>query len=188
MEEQLKDVYEVNDFVAKFSCEVNKFVCSTNINSVYNLYNAIKSSKRIFLAGNGGSWSNCDHIANDLFKRCNIEAHVMSSGSMLTCFGNDYTFENIYIEWLKRFNLNENDLLISISSSGKSKNILHASAYAKSVKCKTIGIFGFQNTYEESKKCFDDIIWFKESGYGVHEISSICLIHGIIEKIVEENG
>src|ERR1700758_2024389 len=86
----------------------------------------IKQSKRIFFIGNGGSNSICSHMMEDFAKVARYQTFAFSDPAIITCFANDYGYEKAMEEWLKIY-LQKDDLLISISSSGKSANIINAS-------------------------------------------------------------
>ena len=113
------------------------------------LNSAWKQNRSIFLCGNGGSAGNAIHIANDFIygagvnygKGLNIEA-LTSNSSVITCLANDIGYENIFSEQLKAKG-KENDVLIALSGSGNSKNILNAIKIAHELKIKTFAILGY---------------------------------------------
>ena len=92
------------------------------------LANAIRKAKRVYLIGNGGSYANAMHIANDL-EMCGIRAHCLNP-STLTATANDLHFSRIFSLWLEVHG-ERGDLLIALSGSGKSENILIACETAK---------------------------------------------------------
>lgn len=95
------------------------------------LAEAIKKADFVYIIGNGGSASTANHFANDLVKMCGIKAiSLCANEAVIMAYANDNGYENIFVEQLKVF-LNKDDLLITISGSGKSKNILKAINYAK---------------------------------------------------------
>lgn len=88
-----------------------------------SLNEQIRKAKRVYLIGNGGSYANAIHIANDLIA-CGIKAYTLDAAT-LTASANDYGYENIFARWLNAVGEN-GDLLIALSGSGKSLNILKA--------------------------------------------------------------
>ena len=97
---------------------------------------------QILIIGNGGSASIATHIATDFSKMAGLPARYLGDHNYLTCVGNDYGFENIYskgIEWYAQ----SEDLLIAVSSSGASENIVRAidAARAKGLKIATFSGF-----------------------------------------------
>src|SRR5690348_1586495 len=88
-----------------------------------DLHDKIKISRRVYVIGNGGSYANASHIVNDLLS-VGVKAYCMDP-STLTAFANDYGYENVFSKWLKVVG-QPFDLLIALSGSGKSRNILNA--------------------------------------------------------------
>ena len=109
--------------------------------------NSLKNNGLIMWCGNGGSASDSMHFAAELIGRFNKNRKSLRSISLaadnaaLTCISNDFGYENVFsrqIEGLAK----KDDVLISISTSGKSKNILNAINKAKLLKLKTISLLG----------------------------------------------
>lgn len=100
------------------------------------IINAIKKSEYVYIIGNGGSASTANHFANDLVKMAKIRAiSLCANEAIVMAYANDDGYENVFVNQLKVF-LTSKDLLITISGSGTSKNILRAIDYAKSIKAK----------------------------------------------------
>lgn len=93
-----------------------------------SLLRKVKRAKRIYLIGNGGSYANAVHICNDLLG-CGIKAHVLDPAT-LTAIANDYAYVHVFARWIQTVG-EKGDLLIALSGSGTSKNILAALALAK---------------------------------------------------------
>jgi D-sedoheptulose 7-phosphate isomerase len=107
----------------------------------------VKADKKVLLCGNGGSAADAQHIAAEFTGRFKIERRALlavaltTDTSALTAIGNDYGYERVFsrqVEALGR----EGDLLIAISTSGNSKNILEAIKKAKKQKMRVIGLSG----------------------------------------------
>lgn len=106
-------------------------------------------NKRIFLIGNGGSSSTASHFVCDLNKTARVKGINHSQAFALNdnspnvfAIANDIGFESVFEEQLKNF-LEKDDILIAISGSGSSKNILNAVNYANSSGAITIGLTGY---------------------------------------------
>lgn len=114
------------------------------------LYDTLAKSKNIFIFGNGGSASTASHWTNDFTKGVSYNKFKDKSKilclndniSTLTAYANDNGFENVFLEQLKK-SLNYCDLVIGISCSGNSENILKAICYANNIGATTVGITGF---------------------------------------------
>ena len=110
---------------------------------------AYRADRQIFIIGNGGSASTASHIANDLSKGTSLPGirrframSLTDNVATMTAWSNDVCYEDVFVEQLKNL-VNPGDLLIGISASGNSENIIRAVRHAKSIGCKTIGWTGF---------------------------------------------
>ena len=102
----------------------------------------VRAAKRVYLIGNGGSYANAMHIANDLIA-CGIRAHVLDPAT-LTATANDHGYEYIFSKWLIVTG-ESGDMLIALSGSGKSKNILNAIEAARIIGMDVERVFGAPN-------------------------------------------
>ncbi|MCK4926792.1 SIS domain-containing protein, partial [Candidatus Aerophobetes bacterium] len=117
------------------------------------LLKAYRDGKRIFIMGNGGSATASSHFACDLAKGITMGSPHMKDRfkvialtdnvPLLTAWANDTGYENIFVEQLRNL-LEEGDVVIAISASGNSKNVLRAVEYANSKAAITIGLTGFE--------------------------------------------
>jgi len=98
--------------------------------------------KHIYLVGNGGSAANAIHIAND-FLMVGLKAYTLDIAS-LTRTANDHGYDYVFSDWIETVG-EVGDLLILLSGSGRSPNILHAYFTAKSKGMTTLGVFGAYN-------------------------------------------
>ncbi len=121
-----------------------------NIQKIANagelMVTAIKNGGKIISCGNGGSMCDAMHFAEELTGRFrndrpSIGAVSISDPSHITCVGNDYGFDYIFSRYVEGVG-NENDVLLGISTSGNSKNILNAIDTAKKKGIKVIGLTG----------------------------------------------
>jgi D-sedoheptulose 7-phosphate isomerase len=127
-------------------------------NSLNNLINEIESSAqlcidciksggKILLFGNGGSASDAQHIAAELvgrykIKRKGLPAIALNTDtSTLTSIGNDFGYDYIFSRQVEAL-ANKNDVIIGISTSGGSKNVINGLKMASNLECKTIGLTG----------------------------------------------
>jgi len=110
-----------------------------------DIIKTIKHANYIYIIGNGGSASTANHFANDLVKMCGLKAiSLCANEAIVMAFANDNGYENVFSEQLKVF-LTDKDLLITISGSGSSKNILEAIKYAKKVGAR---VYTFPTQYD----------------------------------------
>ncbi len=112
------------------------------------LLEARERGSRIYFIGNGGSASTASHFANDLSigsRSWEKPYHVISltdNNAILTAIGNDFGFEEIFVLQLKT-QLKPKDVVVAISVSGNSPNILKAIDFANSIGAQTVGVTGF---------------------------------------------
>jgi D-sedoheptulose 7-phosphate isomerase len=106
---------------------------------------AIKNAKRVYIIGNGGSYSNAGHICNDLLL-CGIKAFTLDPAS-LTASANDFGYETVFARWIRVVG-ERGDLLIALSGSGKSQNILNAIAVAEDIGMSVHREFGYPQGFD----------------------------------------
>lgn len=104
--------------------------------------------KHVFVCGNGGSASSASHFTCDMVKGASFQREdrfrimaLTDSLPTLTAYSNDVSYEAVFVEQLKNF-AQPGDLVIGISGSGNSPNVLRAFEYANSLGCNTIGLTG----------------------------------------------
>ena len=100
------------------------------------------AGNKIIFIGNGGSAGIASHLAIDFSKNGGLRSLAFNDPSALTCLGNDLGYENVFAKQLE-FHARPGDLLIAISSSGRSPNILAAVKIARSRGCKVVTFSGF---------------------------------------------
>jgi D-sedoheptulose 7-phosphate isomerase len=119
-------------------------ICSVEVRKIVKLLQqAIDDRKRIFLIGNGGSWATAIHIAEDL-SRYGANASALDSLPLVSAIANDVGYQNIFIYQLVTF-ATRDDVLIALSVSGKSKNVVGAVLHAQSRGIHVITLTGKDN-------------------------------------------
>ena len=103
------------------------------------LADRIRAAKRVYIIGNGGSYANAQHIANDLVS-AGIKAFTLDAAS-LTATANDFGYKEVFARWLTAV-AEAGDMLIALSGSGKSPNILAAIEAANEIGMDVAPIFG----------------------------------------------
>ena len=141
LNKELFDLVKVLESIPKLSDEINSIITE--------LSNCLKSGKKILICGNGGSEAEANHLAAEFIVRLKPKNNrkaipiisLSQNTSILTACGNDLGFENIFSRSLEALG-NEGDILLSLSTSGKSINILKALSKARENKIKTISFLG----------------------------------------------
>lgn len=101
------------------------------------------SNKKLIIAGNGGSHAVAEHISTDISRTLSLPALCFSSTSLNTCFANDYKYQNSLSKYIETFS-NIGDLVILISSSGESENMINGAIIAKKLNLKLVTLTGFE--------------------------------------------
>ena len=135
---------------------------------IVKIIKEIKKNNKIILVGNGGSAAMASHVSVDLTKMCKIRAINFNEADLLTCFSNDFGYENWVREALSSY-ADKGDLVICISSSGESKNIIHGAKFAKKMGCKVITLTGF-DVNNKVKKIGHVNLWVDSKNYNVIEM------------------
>jgi D-sedoheptulose 7-phosphate isomerase len=145
------------------------------------LEEAYRKRKQIFIVGNGGSASTASHFACDLGKGTasgeKPRFRVMSLNDnipLMTAIGNDLGFEEVFIEQLRNL-LEEGDVVILITGSGNSENLLRAAEYANSRGATTVGFIGFGGG--KLKKIVKEHATFSSTKYEIVEPLHLVLEH-----------
>ena len=149
------------------------------------IYEFRNQTNFIYVIGNGGSFSDSDHLCGELlgrFEKERIGLPINSLGSLatITSIANDYGYENIYSKQLETL-LKPEDLLIVFSTSGKSKNILNAVKLAIKKNCRVYAMTGYSGLEIKNKLITECRINSKRT-CRIQEIHGI-LIHLICEII-----
>lgn len=114
-------------------------------NKVLDLFLACRSAgNKLMFIGNGASATISSHMATDYTKNGSIRAVAFNDSSLLTCFANDYGYEHLFEKAIE-FYAEPGDILIAISSSGRSPNILNAAKMATQMCCTVITLSGFKS-------------------------------------------
>jgi D-sedoheptulose 7-phosphate isomerase len=142
-----------------------------------------KKGNKVFLIGNGGSASIASHVSIDLLKNAGIRALTFNDASLLTCISNDLGYEHVFekpLEILAR----KGDVLLALSSSGKSKNILNAAAKAKQKGSCIITFSGF-SPKNPLRKMGKINFYVPSHSYGLVEIGHLVICHSIVDGLMQ---
>tara|TARA_B100001063_G_C16772992_1_gene562985 strand:+ start:3478 stop:4083 length:606 start_codon:yes stop_codon:yes gene_type:complete len=177
---KFEDFYE---FYIDYLYQILRYVDLSKLNKLRKRIEKVKDNNgTIFTIGNGGSATTASHIATD-FSFANRDQlldfkclSLCDNLGLITAVGNDTSFDNIFSVQLQRL-ANKKDLVIFISASGKSKNLINAAEYCKSNKIDTAGFLSFDGG--ELIKILDYPILFKSEigDYGQAEDCHLILNH-----------
>jgi D-sedoheptulose 7-phosphate isomerase len=143
---------------------------------------ANKDGGKIIIVGNGGSAAIASHVSVDFTKAAGMRATCFNESSLLTCFANDYGYEN----WVARtleFYADKNDMVFLISSSGGSKNITNGARQAKGMGLPIVTLSGFSP--ENKLRTLGNVnLWVDSTQYNVVEIVHQTWILSIIDYLI----
>ena len=161
-----------------------------------DLLEAWKKNRQVFICGNGGSAANALHISNDFhygigaahhkeenYPGLRVEA-LTSNVAVISCLANDTGYENIYSNQLK-VKANSSDLLIALSGSGNSPNIIKALESARELKMNSYAILAFDGG--KSKDLADHAIHFKVNDMQIAEDTQLVIGHICMQWLNENN-
>ena len=166
--------------------------CSEDIISIANLIiNAFKNGNKLLLCGNGGSAADCQHIAAELIIRLSHKINrpalpaiaLTTDTSYLTAGGNDIGFDNVFARGVEGLG-NQGDILLVISTSGNSVNIIKAIEMAKSKGIKSLGFLGGNGG--KVKPMVDQSIVIPSTNVQRIQEGHITIAHIICEIVEEE--
>ena len=140
------------------------------------IINAKKNNSKILIFGNGGSAAIASHVSVDFTKNLKVKAINFNEADLITCFSNDYGYEK-WIEKAIEFYSEKGDILILISSSGKSKNMLNAYKSARKKNFSKIITFTGNRKNNPLSKLGDINLWVDSDVYNhVENIHQIWLL------------
>ncbi len=153
------------------------------INILCNIIkNTSKNGGKIYIFGNGGSASTANHFANDMTKNAKIKTQSFSNDNLITCYSNDYGFEN----WIKKaieHYINVNDLVIFVSASGNSMNLVNGAKLCKIKKIQSYSLTGLNNN-NKLNKLSDHFYWIDSSSYNQIEIVHHAILLMSVDIII----
>ena len=139
---------------------------------------------KIFFFGNGASAAFANHMALDFSKNGKILSRSLSDSALLTALSNDYTFENAMVEYLKIEGVTKNDLVITISSSGNSPNIVNVLNYCKNNQINALALSGLKEN-NKSRELAKNSIYVPMKTYGMVECIHQIFLHSILDESME---
>jgi D-sedoheptulose 7-phosphate isomerase len=142
--------------------------------------------QHIYLIGNGASAAMASHFAADACKNGGLRAQAFNDGALLTCTGNDLAFEQVFALPLTRF-ARAGDMLITISSSGASPNILLALERAREMQLQIVTLSG-RSAENASRRLGDVNFYMPADRYGLIESGHHVVLHYWLDQYLSAHG
>ncbi len=168
--------------------ELINIIQKLDIKKISQIEQLILKTKRlkgkVIICGNGGSSATASHVAVDLSLNGQVKSINFNEYDLITCFANDFGYEN----WVKKsleIYANRNDLLILLSCSGNSKNLVNANLFAKKRGIKTITLTGCKASNKLNKIKNNVNLWVNSNKYNVIEITHHMILLNIIDSIIK---
>jgi len=182
----------IENHFQEYIARINMALTTVNIKNIEVVINLIietsNSSGNIWVIGNGGSSSTSSHFVTDLSRCKNTVSEPIRSVSLcdnsalITAIGNDFSFEEIFSKQLGNL-IRPEDLLIAISASGNSGNIIKAIEFAKAKFVKTVAITGFNGGVAREICDYSVHVSTSIGDYGVAEDSHSIICHFISSRL-----
>ncbi len=173
-------------YFSNYNKEIKKISESIPNNKIEKLYSKIvnlkkKQKNKILIFGNGAGAAIASHFANDMSNTTKIKAMSFDSTTHLTCFANDYGYENWVTKTLEIF-FQRGDMVILLSASGMSRNMVKAAKYCIKKKISFFSITGFKKNNLLNKNSKDHI-WINSMSYNKVELVQLSVLLIIVDKL-----
>ena len=145
-----------------------------------------ESGSMLFFIGNGGSSAIASHMTADFMKNGGMNTYSLYDNAVTTCMGNDYGYEYIFSKPME-FLVQEGDLVVAISSSGNSANIINGLVTAKKKKAEIITFTGFSEN-NKARRLGDVNLHVPCAKYGIVESIHNLILQQIVDMIMDRDG
>lgn len=185
----------MNNFFEKYTNEFVEVLNALDKEKLTILYKLIQQTKKnknkVFMLGNGGSSASASHWVCDFNKGTNykksekLQFYSLSDNiPFFSALGNDISYEDIFIEQLKNY-LSPEDLVIGLSVSGNSENIVKSLEYAAEMHANSYSIVGDHDG--KMQKVSKDVLVVPSKNYGIVEDVHMYVCHMLSQYMYEEN-
>lgn len=157
---------------------------NASANMLASALGTVEASGKLIFIGNGGSASIASHMAADYSKNGGLRSIALNDPAMLTCLGNDAGFENVFSRQIEMY-AQASDILVAISSSGQSLNILNAVETAKRHGLWVVTLSGFSPD-NPLRKLGNLNFYLGSDRYGYVEIGHLTILHAVLDFAMEQ--
>lgn len=168
-------------------CEIIEILSAftgTEVRWAVDLALKVKAAKgRVFFIGNGASAAIASHMAADWLKAGGMAAQCFNDGALTTCLANDLGYENVFSTPIAA-HARKDDLLVAISSSGESENILRGVDAADHAGCHIVTLSGMKP--DNRLRAHGDVSFYVPSDhYGTVEVCHHAICHAILDLVID---
>lgn len=183
-------IEELEEALEQVEIAAGNTVCenyTTGIQELVRVFMSYKNRRKgVYLCGNGGSAGIAQHMTADFLKNGGIFTHSLYEQAALTCIANDLSYEYVFSKQLELM-AKEGELLVAISSSGESENIIKAIQTIRKYHGMVITLTGFKRD-NRIRRMGDWNIYVPKEHYGMVESIHNIILQQIVDKIVEIDG
>tara|TARA_B100000315_G_C14427287_1_gene518468 strand:- start:90 stop:695 length:606 start_codon:yes stop_codon:yes gene_type:complete len=177
---RLSDLLKKNQATRKDGSSLDFFAAIESVSQL--ALTQTSAGRKIIFIGNGASASISSHMATDFWKNGGMRAVAFNDAVLLTCISNDCGYENVFGKPIEMF-ADEGDVLVAISSSGASENILNGVRAARKLGAHVVTLSGFKP--DNPLRSMGDINFFVPDGnYGPIEVNHFSITHCILDCAV----
>lgn len=149
---------------------------------IYDLLVSLREANgTLYIIGNGGSAAVASHAVVDFLNVGRMRATTIHDSALITCMANDFGYENAYARVLTIL-CRPGDVLVAISSSGRSQNIVKAAKCFREAGGTVITLSGFSSS-NELRSVGDFNLWLDSTDYGFVEIGHQFLLHNLADRL-----
>lgn len=184
---------EFDRYWADYTARLRTALGSLDLGAVESVARTLDAARRegrqVFTCGNGASAALASHFAADLAKTASRGAHkfraisLADNVSLITAWANDTAYQEVFSRQLANF-VHEGDVLVAISCSGNSDNIVAALVAAREAGGRTVGLLGFDGG--RARPLVDHVIWCSDNHYGIVEDVHFVVCHVIASFLARE--
>ncbi len=152
-----------------------------NFEKLYLELKKVKNrNNKLMIFGNGAGAAIASHVATDFTNVCKLKAYSFDNTSLITCYANDYNYENWVTKTIKSYQ-KKGDYVILLSASGESKNLVNAAKFCNKSKIRFYSISGF-NKKNKLNKLSRNHSWINSNRYNEIESIQLLILLSIVDR------
>ena len=183
--------FTIRNYIEQYNLVIQNLDQKEIQNAITLIRNTIKKEKRVAVCGNGGSAVAASHYITDWNKMVYAHTGLKFNGiclsdniGLITAYSNDLSYDEVFSEQVKNL-LHEGDLLITLSGSGNSKNVVKASLTAKEMHVNTLTICGYDGG--RLKEVSDHSVWIRSNDMQLCEDAHTVFGHMVMKSLCNED-
>ena len=182
--------FTIKNYIEQHNLVIDKLDVQEIETAISLIKETIKRKGRVAVCGNGGSAMAASHFITDWNKMVYNHTKISFNGiclsdnvGLITAYSNDFSYEDVFSEQVKNL-LVKGDLLITLSGSGNSENVVKATSVAKSMAIQTLSICGFDGG--KLKQISDNYVWIRSNDMQLCEDAQVVFGHMVMKKLCDE--